>query len=172
MKVAVIGRTGNLLRAAREILSCGHEIPFVYTCRSEEFYEAKEKDFSDLAQECGAVFFNDLNINEKAELLLDFNCDIAISINWLTLLKQQVLDVFPFGVLNAHAGDLPRYRGNACPNWAILNGEKQIALTIHQMSVDLDSGPVILKKYMELQPNTYIGDVSNWLKKMAPEMMV
>ena len=47
---------------------------------------------------------------------------------------------------NAHAGDLPRYRGNACANWAIINGEDKVGLSIHKMDAGLDSGPIIQKK--------------------------
>ena len=45
--------------------------------------------------------------------------------NFSNLISKDFLNFFKFGVLNAHYGDLPRYKGNACPNWAILNNEKK-----------------------------------------------
>jgi len=54
------------------------------------------------------------------------------------MISREVFQLFRHVILNAHAGDLPKYRGNACPNWAILKGEKRVVLTIHQVSENLD----------------------------------
>ena len=81
------------------------------------------------------------------------------------------MDIFRHGVLNAHAGDLPRYRGNACPNWAILAGEPYCGLCIHQMVPELDAGPVVLRDRLPLSDNTYIGDVYSWLADRIPAML-
>jgi len=152
-------------------VALGHDISVVYTSRSEDYYDAKESDFRSLAERFGAAFFNDTKINEQANVFLDHGCDIAVSINCLNILNKPLLGAFKFGVLNAHAGDLPRYRGNACPNWAILNGEKKIALTVHQMVEELDAGPVLLKKYMGLDDRTYIGDIYAWIEDAVPGAM-
>ncbi|GAB1465742.1 hypothetical protein MASR2M54_12420 [Aliarcobacter cryaerophilus] len=53
------------------------------------------------------------------------DCEIAVSLNYSSIISQNVIDLFPLGVLNAHGGDLPRYRGNACQAWAIINGEEK-----------------------------------------------
>jgi UDP-4-amino-4-deoxy-L-arabinose formyltransferase/UDP-glucuronic acid dehydrogenase (UDP-4-keto-hexauronic acid decarboxylating) len=76
------------------------------------------------------------------------------------------------GILNAHAGDLPRYRGNAVPNWAILNDEADIALTVHVMADALDAGAVLLKRRLTLTQDTYIGDVYNFIETNLPDMFI
>ena len=88
--------------------------------------------------------------------------------NLVNLIPIEFINKFRLGVINAHAGDLPRYRGNACPNWAILKGENEVALSIHQMDANLDSGPVIVKKFLKLTEQTYISDVYIWLEKVVP----
>jgi len=142
----------------------------VYTCRSEEFYKAKEEDFGAFAREMGVPFYCDTRISQRAAELRNLDADIAISVNWLTILSEDVLSIFRFGVLNAHAGDLPRYRGNACPNWAILNFENQIGLTVHRMTGDLDSGPVAAKAHFPIGESTYIGDVYEWMDGAIPQL--
>lgn len=103
--------------------------------------------------------------------MLNFtHSDIAISVNWPTLIKEPLLSTFKHGILNAHAGDLPRYRGNAVANWAILNGESQIGLTIHRMVAELDAGPIYLKSYFPLSDQLYIGDVYAWIERETPEL--
>jgi methionyl-tRNA formyltransferase len=88
------------------------------------------------------------------------------------VLGEDVIGSFPLGVVNAHAGDLPRYRGNACPNWAILNGEKRIGLCVHMMTPDeVDAGPVVARDYLPVDDETYIGDVYEWLDKRIPLLL-
>lgn len=172
MRVAILGRTKALLDAARLVMERGHTIPVVWTCRAEAFYDAREDDFRALAHEAGADFFNELAIGSPANLavLQSYQCDAAISVNWLTVLGPTILNSFPLGVLNAHAGDLPRFRGNACPNWAILSGERQVGLCVHRMAPELDAGPVLVRDRFALNEQTYIGDVYRWLDGRIPEM--
>lgn len=168
MRVGIIGRTHLLLDAAKLLHEAGVELAFIYTCRSEEFYSAKERDFEDFANRIGARFFNDLKIESRVEELRALGADVCISMNWLSILPKKILDLFPMGVLNAHPGDLPRYKGNACPNWALLNFESQICLTIHQMSIELDSGPILMRQVLPVDESTYIGEVYDWLGTAVP----
>lgn len=169
MKVGIIGRTDLLLRAAKNLASNGHEIVFVYTCKAEEYYSIKETDFEAFANQQNCKFYNDLDISNNISELKHFNADVCISVNWLNLLTDKVFSIFPYGILNAHAGDLPRYRGNACPNWAILNHEQQIGLTVHQVDSGLDSGPYILKKFLDITEDTYVGEIYQWLEDTIPQ---
>ncbi len=172
MKIGVIGRTSLLLETVKALINCGHQIVFIYTCRAESFYDTTAEDFQIIAESLKCPFFNDTKIEDNAEYLAGLGAEVCISVNWLTVLKSPILNSFPFGVLNAHAGDLPRYRGNACPNWAIINNEKKIALTIHKMEEELDAGPYLLKKYYEMNDDTYIGDIYSWLDQTVPEAFV
>ncbi len=173
MRVAIIGRTRMLLDAARLVAAAGHEIPLVMTCRAEPHSGAGPEDFRQLACDQGATFFADARINEpdRQDQIKAAQCDIAISMNWLTMIAQSTLALFPWGVLNAHAGDLPRFRGNACPNWAILNGEPLVGLCIHEMIPELDAGPVLLRAHFPLSDDIYISDVIAWLDRRVPEML-
>ena len=170
MRVAVLGRTRALLDATRAIVADGHTVPIVWTCGTESHYGVTEDDFAELANSLGADFINDIAIrrDENIERLRSYGCDVAISVNWPTVLNQRVLEIFPAGVLNAHAGDLPRFRGNACPNWAILVGEPHVGLCIHKMAVELDAGPVIVRDTLSLTSGTYVGEVMDWVDKRVP----
>lgn len=172
MKIGIIGRTSLLLETIKALVNCGHQIVFIYTCKSESFYDTTAKDFQSIAESLNCPFFNNTKIEENTEYLASLGAEVCISVNWLTVLKSSFLNSFSFGVLNAHAGDLPRYRGNACPNWAIINNEKRIALTIHKMEEELDAGPFLLKKYYEMTDDTYIGDIYRWLDQTVPEAFV
>lgn len=171
MRIALIGRTKLLVSAALHLRDAGHEIVVVWTAPPESVYSATAKDFQNLAASLGAKYMEwpDTKMADGIKALEASGCDVAVSINWPVLLPLEIITLFPFGVLNAHAGDLPRYRGNACPNWAILNGENSVALTIHQMDEGLDSGPIVLKKKMPIDESTYIGDIYSWLEETIPQ---
>jgi len=84
-----------------------------------------------------------------------------------------VIDLFPLGVLNAHGGDLPRYRGNACQAWAILNGEERIRLCIHRMiGGELDSGHIIARDYLAIDQTTKVTRVWEWMSVRTPKLML
>ena len=173
MKVAVIGRTRWLLDAARLVAGRGHAVALVWTCRHEAFTGVGPQDFGAFAAEVGAEFVDTPAIASGNGLarLAAHACHVAISVNWPSLLPRTVLDLFPLGVLNAHAGDLPRFRGNACPNWAILAGEPHVGLCIHRMEPALDAGPVILRERFPLSDATYIGEVYEWLGNRIPVLL-
>jgi methionyl-tRNA formyltransferase len=174
MRVAVIGRTRALLSTAEALAAAGHDIPLVWTTKKEGYYDVGADDYQKFADAVGARFFNVRKINDDDAVkgIQASECDIAISVNWPTLLDDLVLNSFEFGVLNAHLGDLPRFRGNACPNWAILNGEERIGLCIHRMTSQLDSGPVFARDAFPLSAEAYIGDVYDWFEDRLPSMFI
>jgi len=171
MRVAALGRTKVLWNSIRQLNSENHDIVFVATCRAAPEYDVREDDFRELAVELGAEFLaiQSLNKTEVVEKLRDCRADIAVSVNWINIIGPEACGAFRYGVLNAHAGDLPRYRGNAPAAWAILQGEDRIGLTIHRMDpYGLDSGPIFLKDYFPLNDETYIGEVLNWIEVRSP----
>lgn len=172
MRIGIIGRTRPLLRTADALRAEGHDISFVYTCASEPYYHCETAEFQEYAAQCGVPFYNDSLITTRLESLQSTNTDICVSINWISVLPQQFLHIFPLGILNGHPGDLPRYRGNACPNWAILNGETEVGMSIHLMTAELDAGPIYMKEMFEISGNSYIGDFMEWHEDVTPTMFV
>jgi len=172
MKVALIGRTKFLLNTGEYLLKNGIKIELVITSKNSEHDNVKIKDFKKFANSSGAKFYHIENINsEKIKLILKKNkLDLGISVNNLLLIKKEVIDLFKFGILNAHAGDLPKYRGNACPNWAIINNEKNIGLSIHYMVEEVDAGDILLKKKFKINSKTTIEDFYKFGEKQIPIM--
>ena len=64
----------------------------------------------------------------------------------------------PLGAINLHPSLLPKYRGRAPLNWAILNGEKMLGLTAHWIDNGVDTGDIILQKSFHLHQNQDVGD--------------
>ncbi len=174
MRVAALGRTKWLYDGVGVLISAGHEIVIIGTCEASAEYEVDEADFESLASEIGCRFFCDGNINSKKirALLAASRAEAAVSVNWPTIIQRQTLDLFDHGVINGHAGDLPRFRGNACPNWALIAGEKNVVISLHKMVEELDAGPILLQKAMAIEDSTYIGDVYRFIADSVPGMFV
>lgn len=170
MRVGFMGRTQMLLDTIKQVAQLDeHEVAFIWTSKAEAFYHCDESEFEQLATQLNCPFYYASSV-KKVQDQIDFDAvDVVISINFINIIPQAFLERISHGVLNAHAGDLPRYKGNACPNWAIINGESQVVLSIHEMSHELDSGPIYLKRTHELNDSVYIGDIYQWLEKAVPE---
>lgn len=104
-------------------------------------------------------------ISAEADLLEKYHPDIIVTCAFGQILRQNVLDAAPHGVINVHGSLLPRYRGAAPVQWAVINGEKQTGVTILQTELGLDSGPMICSASLEIQPTATAGEV---LHAMVP----
>jgi UDP-4-amino-4-deoxy-L-arabinose formyltransferase/UDP-glucuronic acid dehydrogenase (UDP-4-keto-hexauronic acid decarboxylating) len=175
MKIIIIGRTKALIDSANLLIENGHEIVGIITSRAAPDYQINEIDFKNYAKELNIPFIHHPKI--KLEILLNYfekiNPDIAISINYSGIIIKDVVDFFPLGILNVHGGDLPKYRGNACQAWAIINGEDKIGLCVHKMIGDeLDSGDIISRTYIKIGKETSIGDIYKKFEKLIPNMLI
>ena len=173
MRIAIIGRTELLYDTALRLHAAGHQIVCILTAKEAPEYTRTAADFRALADTWHIPFAQGGRISEHAEFLRAAQADIAVSINYTGVVPQSVIDLFPLGVLNAHGGDLPRYRGNACQAWAILNGEERIGLCIHRMiGGELDSGDIIARDYLAIDHNTKVTRVWEWMSVRTPELML
>ncbi|MBD3843562.1 MAG: formyl transferase [Campylobacterales bacterium] len=173
MKVAMIGRTEILYETVELFLKNGYEIPLIITSKEAPEYTKTSKDFEELANKIDAKYIYTNKLDECRDEIKKLNCEIAVSLNYSSIISQNVIDLFPLGVLNAHGGDLPRYRGNACQAWAILNGEDKIGLCIHSMiGGEVDSGDIVDRKYLDININTKITTVYEWFNQEIPQMFL
>ncbi len=86
------------------------------------------------------------NINEIANKIKELKPDIIFSINNFQLLKEEIINIPPLGVINFHNGPLPKYAGlNVC-SWAIVNGETEHGITWHYVDCGVDSGNIITQR--------------------------
>lgn len=172
MRIGIIGRTEILYKTALSLCEAGHQIAFIITAKEAPEYTVTANDFKLLAEKLNVPFVQSPKISDLMQFLVENKSDIAVSINYSGILPQEIIDLFPLGVLNAHGGDLPRYRGNACQAWAILNGEKRIGLCIHKMiGGELDSGDIIARDYYKIDIETKITQVWEWMLTVTPLLM-
>lgn len=172
MRIAIIGRTEIMFDTSLVLKEAGHEIACILTAKEAPEYKRTAKDFENLACNLGVPFARGANIIEHTDFLKEAKADIAVSINYPGIIPQSVINIFEHGILNTHGGDLPRYRGNACQAWALINGEERIGLCIHKMiGGDIDSGNIIARDYLMVNHETKITEVWEWMEKQTPELI-
>jgi methionyl-tRNA formyltransferase len=174
MRIVALGRTRMLYKSIVNLKQQGHIIVLIVTGKEENEYTCGSEDFNYLSKEigCECIVIEEINKSELIDIIRKTNPDVAISINWKTIIREDLINIFPNGIINAHAGDLPRYRGNAVPNWAVISGESEIVATLHQMDTGLDSGPILLKRHFPISESTHIGSIYTFLEENIPEMFV
>lgn len=173
MNIGFMGRSKLLYEVISEVVSIsGHTPAFIWTSKAEAFYECDERMFEELAKAYGCQFHLGPRVGPLTDEINFESVDVILSANFVNIIPDSFLNSVKHGVLNVHAGDLPRYQGNACPNWAILNRESEIALTVHQMSEQLDSGPIYAQSRLQLHDDTYITDVYKWLEAATPGLFI
>jgi methionyl-tRNA formyltransferase len=171
MNVAAIGRTQMLYDTVIALTKAGHVVTAIITAPAAPEYSRSERNFEELGAELGIPVFITTRLDDPEIVAVLARTEIGVSVNWVSVLKQKHLDIFKYGILNAHAGDLPKYRGNACPNWAILAGESEIALTVHRMvPEELDCGDIIAQARFSLKTDSSIGDVYSWMQESTPAL--
>jgi methionyl-tRNA formyltransferase len=175
VKIGFIGRSELCMRTIDQAIKKGHECAFIITAKEAPEYQVGSNDFKSLAAQIECPFLHKPNVSAKNVLTL---CDgelpvLVISVNYTGVISEEIVSLFSMGILNAHGGDLPRYRGNACQAWALINGEEEIGLCIHKMiGGELDSGDIIEREYFPTDINTKIGKVWAWMNDRIPNMFL
>lgn len=173
MRIAIIGRTEILYNTAVNLVNAGHKVTCILTAKEAPEYSRKASDFKALSEQWKIPFAQGANIEKHLKFLKESNSDIAISINYSGIIPKSVTDIFPLGILNAHGGDLPKYKGNACQAWAIINGEEKVAICIHKMiGGELDNGNIIIRDYLSIDINTTITMIFKWFDSIIPILFI
>jgi len=163
--------------ALRALLDAGHEIAAVYTQPDRPAGRGRKLQpgpVKQLALEHGIPVSQPDNFKSDAALaeLADWQADRMIVAAYGLLLPQQVLDIPAHGCLNIHASLLPRWRGAAPIQRAILAGDRETGITIMQMDVGLDTGDILLKLPCPIAPNDTGGSLHDKLATLGGEAIV
>jgi len=125
------------------------------------------------AQEHGLKVYQPSEINspEAVRALKDLGTDLFVVISYGQLLSREVLSIPKIFAINAHASLLPKYRGAAPVNWAIIKGETTTGVTIMKVDEKMDSGPVLLQKEMTILPDENAVELEERLAVLASELL-
>lgn len=108
---------------------------------------------------------------ESVEALRACRPDAIVVVAYGKLLPREVLEIPPLGCINVHASLLPRYRGAAPIQWAVLNGEAESGVTTMFMDVGLDTGDMLLKETCPISENMTAGELHDRLSVLGASLL-
>lgn len=165
MRVVFIGTPESAVLSLRRLIDDGHEIVAVWTQpdrpsgRGNKIHQSPVKEF---AVQHNLAVHQPLKIKtrEAKSLFASHEADVAVIVAYGRILPAEFLNAPRQGCINVHFSLLPKYRGAAPVNWAIIEGEKETGVTTMQIVEELDAGPILLQRA------TDIGE-----RETAPELM-
>jgi len=150
MKIVFMGTPDFSVNALENIVKAGHDVVGVITQPDKpkgrggkmQYTPVKEK-----ALELGLDVYQPQRVKETEfiEKLKEMNPDAIVVIAFGQILPKEILDMPKYGCINVHASLLPKYRGAAPIQWAVIDGEKETGVTTMYMNEGLDTGDIIDK---------------------------
>lgn len=113
-----------------------------------------------------------LRLPEAMDQLRAWNPDLIVVAAFGQILRKDVLELPPHGCINVHASLLPRWRGAAPINAAILHGDEETGVTIMKMDVGLDTGPILSQRAIRLTPDDTAGSVFEKLSQLGADLLI
>ncbi len=109
---------------------------------------------------------------DGVEELKSLNPDIMVTCAYGQILSQEILDIAKYGVINIHASLLPKYRGSAPIQWAIINGEDTTGVTIMQTDIGVDTGDIIKSVSLKINDGESAGELFDRLSILGAQTIV
>lgn len=109
---------------------------------------------------------------DGVEELVGLKADLFVTAAYGQILSKEILDASTYGVFNVHGSLLPKYRGAAPIQWAVINGEKTTGITILRSDVGMDDGDIILKHEVDIMPEETAGELFDRLAVIGADCLM
>lgn len=177
MKIVFMGTPDFSVGALDALVEAGHEIIAVVTQPDKPKGRSGQMQFPPV-KECalrhGLTVLQPVKIKtpEWVDKLRELKADVFVVAAFGQILSKEILDMPKYGCVNIHASLLPKYRGAAPINWAIINGEKETGVTIMQMNEGVDTGDMLSHVVVPIVPKETAESLFDKLAKAGAELIV
>lgn len=177
MKVIFMGTPDFSVGTLEMLIQAGHEIVLVVTQPDKPKGRGKSMQFPPVKEAAlahGLEVYQPKRVRELAciEYLKKQEADIIVVVAFGQILPKEILEMPRYGCVNVHASLLPKYRGAAPIQWAVINGEKITGVTTMRMDEGLDTGDMILKEELTLKEDETGGSLFERLAQVGAELCV
>jgi methionyl-tRNA formyltransferase len=177
MNVIFMGTPGFAVPTLEKLHESRHNLVLVVTQPdkpSGRGKKLKKSEVKETAEKLGLKIFQPDKIKkqENIDLLKSYNPDVIVVVAYGQILNKEILTLPKYGCINVHASLLPKLRGAAPLNWAIINGETKTGITTMQMDVGLDTGDMLLKSEVEIDENINVGELHDILMHKGAELLI
>lgn len=173
MKIIFFGTGEFSATVLKGLIDNNHQVVAVVSQPDKVNARNNKVIFSSIKQYClekeiPLYQFEKLN-KEGEEVLKEYNPDIFVTASYGQIIKQNILDIPKYGTVNVHASLLPKYRGPAPIQWAIMNGEKKTGVTIMKTDIGCDTGDIYFSREISIESEDTSTSVFNKLATLGVE---
>ena len=178
LKILFMGTPDFAQESLKSIYDAGFEIIGVVTNPDKPKGRGMKLAYSpvkEYALEKNLKIYQPIKIRNNTEFLDEIRTlapDVICVVAYGKILPKEILEIPKLGCINVHGSLLPKYRGAAPIQWAVLNGEKITGITTMYMNEGMDTGDMILKEEVEIGPEDTTGDLWQKLTKIGGEILV
>lgn len=178
LKILFMGTPDFAQESLKSIYDAGFEIIGVVTNPDKPKGRGMKLAYSpvkEYALEKNLKIYQPIKIKNNTEFLDEIKTlapDVICVVAYGKILPKEILEIPKLGCINVHGSLLPKYRGAAPIQWAVLNGDKTTGITTMYMNEGMDTGDMILKEEVEIGPDETTGDLWQKLSKIGGEILV
>lgn len=177
MKVIFMGTPDFAVGTLRAIIEAGHEVSLVVTQPDKPKGRGGKMAISavkEAALEYELPIFQPDRIRKEEHIayLKQYEADVIVVVAFGQILPKEILEMPKYGCVNVHASLLPKYRGAAPIQWAVIKGEKVSGVTTMHMDEGLDTGAILLQRELVLAEDETGGSLFDRLSQVGAELLV
>jgi methionyl-tRNA formyltransferase len=135
------------------LIGAGYEIPAVVVAQNpgDKSRSGRRLEVADVAAEHNIPVISPADLAQAKQQLLDFDAEAALLVAYGKIIPQEILDIFPKGIINIHPSLLPLYRGPTPLESVILNNEARTGVSLMRLGAKMDDGPVYAQQAVALK---------------------
>ena len=176
MRIVFMGTPESAVPSLRRLIADGHEVVGVWTQPDKPAGRGKKLQQSPVKR---LALEHNISIHQPARIKTDeakalfasHQAEVAVVVAYGRILPAEFLTAPAHGCLNLHFSLLPKYRGAAPVNWAIVNGESDTGVTTMQIVEELDAGPILLQRVTNVEPDETAPQLMNRLAEMGADLI-
>ena len=177
MKIVFFGTNQFAVISLEALCNSRHELAAVVTQPDKKRGRGLKLAFPPVkvfAEKRGLKIYQPSLLKEKSFIdeISKINPDLLIVVSYGKILPKEVLDIPEMYAVNLHASLLPKYRGAAPINWAIINGETETGITVIKMNEHMDQGDIITSRKVKIEPEDTAGSLSDRLARIGADSLL
>ncbi len=175
MKIVFAGTPDFAVAPLRKIIESGYEVVGVIT-QTDKPQGRKgvltPPPVKAVATEYGLPILQPQKIREEVEEVAALGGELLVTCAYGQILTKEILELFPKGVWNIHAGLLPKYRGASPIQSCLINGEEETGVSVMKTELGLDCGDILLTKTTPIAPDETYGELSARLSLLGADLII
>lgn len=177
MRVVFMGTPDFAVETLKALIASGHEVAAVVTRPDKPRGRGKSMQFTPVKEEAvkaGIPVYQPLKVRDEefVEFLRKLAPEVIVVVAFGQIIPKSILQMPRYGCVNVHASLLPKYRGAAPIQWAVLDGEEKSGVTTMQMDDGIDTGDMLLKEEVILEKTETGGSLFEKLSTVGAQLLI